>query len=166
MLRTFWDTSLQHCSAALHARRKGADRMTEVSDEEKLQETAGKSSLTTKQSRAIVCLLSSRTIADAAKAAQISERTIFRWLKNNSDFRAALWATAQASVSIAARRLVSGQGKALDALEFLLERAQNEAVRRQAALDWLNLSTRFLDIYDFQNRMTRLEKEVFHERKR
>ncbi len=45
--------------------------------------------MTTKQDRAVLALLTCRTIADAAKVAGVSERTLRRWLKQ-PEFQQAL----------------------------------------------------------------------------
>ena len=42
---------------------------------------ASSGSLSAKKRRAIAALLEARTIGDAAKAAQVGERTLYRWLE-------------------------------------------------------------------------------------
>ena len=63
-------------------------------------------SLTRKQRRAIAALLESRTIEDAAKATQVSERTLFRWLAEPG-FVQALNVAESGVISEAVRALIA-----------------------------------------------------------
>ena len=119
--------------------------------------TETKTELTAKQSRAIGFLLTSRTIGEAAKAAGVSERTLYSWLGMPA-FRDALRSAEKQAVENATRRLMAGQGKALDALEALITKGRNEGVRRAAAMDWLGMLLKFRDLTDIDQRLTALEQ--------
>lgn len=120
-------------------------------------------SITTKQQKAIAALLSERTIGAAAKKAGIAERTLYTWLKD-ADFRAALRSVEKDMLENVTRRLSAGQSLALDALETLIQKAKHESTRRQAAIDWLNLSLKFIDVLNLEERLTALEAAI-HDKK-
>lgn len=121
--------------------------------------------LTHKQFRALACLLSCPTLGEAAQQAKISVRTLQTWL-DDADFRAALYAADQATIDAATRRLIAWSPKALDTLQELMGTAHSDAVRRQAALDWLNLSFRFHELHNIEERLAELEKRTLNEGKK
>ena len=122
------------------------------------QETAD-IGISTKQTRAIVCLLESKTVGEAAKKAQVGERTLYTWL-SDVDFRKALKEAESETINLATRRLMTGQGQALDTLEVLMTKAKHESTRRQAAIDWLNMLLRFREQVDNESRLAELEEIV------
>jgi hypothetical protein len=115
--------------------------------------------ITTKQARAIACLLSTRTARDAARAAKVGEKTLYTWLADPA-FRVALRSAEADMLATVTRRLSSGQSLALDALETLITKAKHESTRRQAAIDWLNLSLKFIDTVNIDERLTALEAAI------
>jgi hypothetical protein len=117
-------------------------------------------SITTKQARAIACLLSERTTGAAARKAQVTERTLYTWLGEPA-FRAALRSAEKSLLETVTRRLSVGQSLALDALEALIQKAKYESTRRQAAIDWLNLSLKFIDTVNIDQRLTALEAAIY-----
>lgn len=119
--------------------------------------------ITTKQQKAIAALLSERTIGAAAKKAGIAERTLYTWL-NEPDFRAELRSVEKDMLESVTRRLSVGQMHALDTLETLITKAKHESTRRQAAIDWLNLSLKFIDVLNLDERLTALEAAL-HDKK-
>lgn len=120
--------------------------------------------ITTKQQKAIAALLSERTLGAAAKRAGIGERTLYNWL-TDPVFRAALRSAESAMLETVTRRLSAGQSLALDALETLITKAKHESTRRQAAVDWLNLSLKFIDTLDIDERLTALEAKIYDNQK-
>lgn len=120
--------------------------------------------ITTKQQKAIAALLSERTLGAAAKRAGIGERTLYNWLAEPS-FRTALRSAESAMLETVTRRLSAGQSLALDALETLITKAKHESTRRQAAVDWLNLSLKFIDTLDIDERLTALEAKIYDNQK-
>ncbi len=115
--------------------------------------------ISTKQQKAIAALLSERTLGAAAKRAGIGERTLYNWLTEPA-FRAALRSAESAMLETVTRRLSVGQSLALDALESLITKAKHESTRRQAAVDWLNLSLKFIDTLNIDERLTALEAAI------
>lgn len=126
--------------------------------EVELQKTSG--NLTSKKIKGIAALLSAHTVEAAALMAGVSSRTLYTWLED-MDFRAELRKQEMQTVENATRRLLAGQNLALDALEILMTKARGESVRRLAAESWLNLSLRFNETRDIEERLTGLEAVIF-----
>lgn len=112
--------------------------------------------LTPKQTKAIVALMGSRDLAAAAAETGVNPRTIWQWLKQPA-FKEELKRAQAGTIEQAQGRLIAGQAAALDTLEELMAHAESEAVRRQAALDWLNMLVRYRDMGEIEARITALE---------
>jgi len=135
--------------------------MTEKQSEDKTEDMPENSDngISTKQQKAIAALLSERTLGAAAKRAGIGERTLYNWLGEPA-FHTALRSAESAMLETVTRRLSAGLSLALDALESLITKAKHESTRRQAAVDWLNLSLKFIDTLDIDKRLTALEAAI------
>jgi hypothetical protein len=83
--------------------------------------------------RAIVALLSERTIADAAAKAGVDESTLRRWLSEDKVFQAEYAAARQAVFQSGINRVQALTAKAVDTLEDLLDANINANVRLGAA---------------------------------
>lgn len=116
-------------------------------------------SITTKQARAIACLLSERTTGKAAVKAQVTERTLYTWLADK-DFRAALRSAEADMLETVTRRLSSGQTLALDTLEKLIQSARHESTKLTACVSWLNMFIKYRDMADIDERLTALEAAI------
>ncbi len=79
--------------------------------------------LTTKQTKAVIALLTNRTLTEAAAVANISPRQLYRWLEL-PEFIAALRVIESQVLGEATRRLLTGMGEALDTLHDLMTSAQ------------------------------------------
>jgi hypothetical protein len=113
-------------------------------------------SITTKQQKAIAALLSERTLGEAAKRAGIGERTLYTWL-GEPNFKAALRSAEREILDEVTRRLSAGQSLALDTLQKLVTSARHESTKLRASVAWLELSLKFRDINDIEDRLTALE---------
>ncbi|MDP1547398.1 MAG: hypothetical protein Q8L87_15415 [Anaerolineales bacterium] len=122
------------------------------------------SSITTKQQKAIAALLSERTAGKAAKAAGIAERTLYTWL-NEPNFKAALRSAEKSILDDVTRRLSAGQGLALDTLTKLIQSARHESTKLRAAVSWLELSLKFRDMQDIEDRLSKLEAALHDNKK-
>ncbi len=114
------------------------------------------SEISAKQARAIAALLTNPDINTAAADIGCNVRTLYEWLRQDV-FRKALREAQAAVIEQAQGRLIAGQSAALDALEFLIRGAESEAVRRQAAMDWVNLMQRYRELGDIETRLLALE---------
>lgn len=121
-----------------------------------MHKTAG---ISAKQTRAVSALLTNAKIEAAAAVCGVSVRTLYQWLRQDT-FRVALKTAQAAVIEHAQNRLITGQAAALDTLEELMQRAESESVRRQAALDWLTLLIRYREIGEFEDRLTTLERTI------
>ena len=113
--------------------------------------------ITPRQQRAIRALMENRTNGEAAKAAGIGERTLYRWLSEPL-FRQALQDAENQAADMTARRLATGTRLALDVLVTIMEsEAAGDTLRLQAAKAWLENYHRARDDGDLDRRITALE---------
>ena len=112
-----------------------------------------------KKSRAIAALLEHPTIAAAAVAAGVGERTLARWLAEDRQFKKAL-AEAQTRALDQTISRLSGGGP--HAVEVLIEIASNEynssAVRVQAASKILSEQRAGLNLITLKNEIEELKR--------
>jgi hypothetical protein len=83
--------------------------------------------------QAIVALLSEPTIRDAAAACGIGERTLHRWLTDDTTFQAEYEAARRATFQAAINRIPALAARAVDTLAALLGDKEPPAVRLGAA---------------------------------
>jgi hypothetical protein len=114
--------------------------------------------LSAKQHKAISGLLSEPTIRQAAKVADVPEKTLFNWLKN-PDFDAAYRAARRESVQQATARLQFASSAAVTVLYQLMARdTVHASIRLSAAKTILDLSIKTLEIDDLAARLEALER--------
>lgn len=114
--------------------------------------------LTPAQLRAITSLLTERNTRDAAKAARVGERTLYKWLKDDT-FRAELTRQEGAAVDEVTRGLLSIQRAALTELSDLIGGLGGvpAATRLQAVKIALEYFTRYREMNTYEQRLQRLE---------
>jgi hypothetical protein len=83
--------------------------------------------------RAILALLSERTIEQAAQRAGVNERRLRRWQTEDDAFKAAYDQARLATFQAAMNRIHALTGRAVDTLEDLLGETKHPAVRLGAA---------------------------------
>jgi transposase len=115
--------------------------------------------ITVKQQKAITALLSERTTREAAKKAGVNEKTLYTWL-NEPTFRGALRSAEKDILDDVTRRLSAGQSLALDTLEKLVKSARHESTKLRASVAWLEMSLKFRDMKDIDERLTALEAAI------
>lgn len=119
--------------------------------------------LTTKQRKAIVTLLSARTIGDAARLAVVSETTLYRWLRDPV-FLAELRSAEGQLLDQATRRLLQMQGGSLDVLDGLISDIDvDNTNRRLAAQTVLNVLLKIRELVTIEERVNELERKVYEE---
>lgn len=115
------------------------------------------SKLSAKQHRALSALLTSKSVAEAAAATGLGERTIYRWLTDPA-FRQALSAAEGELIDAATRRLLTLQGTALDTLEAVLgDEDASAGVRIRAAQMVLDHLLKLRELRDIEQRLQALE---------
>ena len=111
---------------------------------------------TTKKSKAIVALLSGKTNSQAAQSAGVTERTIYRWLSEQS-FQTELREAERQMIESATRQMSSLQEKAINILEQLLESQDvSPHTRLSTANSILRLSLAYRD-RNIERRLYELE---------
>lgn len=109
------------------------------------------------QTLALAALLSSRTIAEAATAAGVNERTLRRWLTSKA-FASAYRAAARTVAYEASTAVLAAQAEAVGVIRAALA-DPNPTVRLRAAAQLLDLGVRFAED-DVAERLAQLEQEV------
>lgn len=118
-----------------------------------------RSSLTRRQLHAFPFLISNPSIELAAKQSGISAKQIFDWL-NQPAFRQELENRKNDAVNQAVDRLKATASKACDTLIGLLDHAESESVRHRVAIDMLNMTLKFMEFKDVEQRIRKLEDTI------
>jgi hypothetical protein len=118
-----------------------------------------RSSLTRRQLHVLPFLISNPSIELAAKQAGVSAKQIFDWL-NQSAFRQELENRKNEAVNQAVDRLKATASKACDTLIGLLDHAESESVRHRVAIDLLNMTLKYMEFKDVEQRIRKLEDTI------
>lgn len=122
-----------------------------------MAQNGAENQLTSRQAQAIAALLASRSIGEAAKAADVGQRTLHRWLAD-ATFRAALHEAEAQAIAAAARRLVQLTESALDVVESVLADPDIHPATRLKAVDTvLNNVLKLRDLGTIEQRLAALE---------
>ena len=114
--------------------------------------------LTIRQDKAIAALLTCRTIAEAAKLAEVGERSIYRWLKQDT-FQSHLRRARRQALSQALGRLQQVADRAVDTLDTILDdKKATTAGRVSAVRAALRYACHGIEIDDFEERLTTVER--------
>ena len=111
-----------------------------------------------RQEPAIVALLATPTIGSAAKAAEISGVTLWRWMKE-SEFKANLRAARRAVVEGAIGRLQQSATEAVNALQRNLS-CGTPSVEVRAATAILDQTIKAVELFDMVERVEQLEARL------
>ncbi len=101
----------------------------------------------------------SPTVELAAKQSGVSAKQIFDWL-NQPTFRQELENRKNEAVSQAVDRLKLTASKACDTLIGLLDDAQSDSVKHRVAVDMLNMTLKFMEFKDMEQRLRKLEETI------
>src|SRR5215210_7563246 len=115
--------------------------------------------LTAQQHRAIAAMLVAKNIREAAKESGTPERTLWRWA-GDPRFLAALHSAEGALVTDATRRLLQLSGKAIDALEKVLDTGP-PALRLRAAGMVLDQLLTLRELQNTESRLAVLETAFY-----
>ena len=118
-----------------------------------------KLSLTRRQLHALPFLISNPSIELAAKQAGVSPKQIFDWL-NQPAFRQELENRKNEAVNQAVDRLKATASKACETLIGLLDNAESESVRHRVAVDMLNMTLKYMEFKDVEQRIRKLEDTI------
>jgi hypothetical protein len=130
-------------------------------DGSKWQPMAGSSSnLTAKQEQAILALLTQPNIEQAARTADVSIRTLHRWLKD-SDFDAAYREARRVAFRQSVARLQHGSSAAVSTLlKVMLELSTPPSTKVRAADSVLNHAAKAIELEDLEARISDLERSA------
>ncbi len=113
--------------------------------------------------RAIVALLSERTIGKAAAMAGVNERTLRHWLSEDEAFQAEYAAARQATFRAGINRAQVLTVKAIDTLDELLDEKKHPHVRLGAARTVAELG---IHQHDAETILKKLDEIEAHQRQR
>jgi len=108
-----------------------------------------------KQQRAVLALLRERTVSEAAAAAGVGERTLYKWLKL-PEFKAALADASRALFADAIDKLRAEAPEAVETIRELRVSAQTDSVRLRAALAVFDVIAK-ADLEEMTRRLEALE---------
>ena len=89
----------------------------------------------------------------------VSAKQIFDWL-NQPTFRQELENRKNEAVNQAVDRLKATASKACDTLIGLLDHAESESVRHRVAIDLLNMTLKYMEFKDVEQRIRKLEDTI------
>jgi hypothetical protein len=113
-----------------------------------------------KQAAAIAALLAQRTIAEAAQQVGIGERTLLRWLQEDSAFQAAYRTARRHVVQHAIAQVQQATSTAVATLEAIMQDSTASASARvSAAKVVLETAIKGVEVEDLEARMTALEAQ-------
>jgi len=111
-----------------------------------------------KKEEAIVALLTNRTIEEAARAVNVSTKTLLRWHKE-PEFEAAYYAAKRAAFGQSIARLHHLSSAAVSTLgKVMLDSATPPATRVRAADSILDHTSKAIEIEDIERRVSELER--------
>ncbi len=113
--------------------------------------------------RAILALLSEKSIPEAAAKCRIGERTLHRWLTSDAAFKAAYSEARQAAFEAWMSRVQALTGKAIETLDDLLDAKDHPNVRLGAARTVAELG---IHQHDAETIMRKLDEIEEHQRRR
>ena len=111
-----------------------------------------------KQEEAIVALLSQRSVEDAARVANVTPRTLYRWMKEPG-FDAAYRKAKRAAFGQSIARLHHLSSAAVSTLgKIMLDSTTPPATRVRAADSILDHTAKAIEIEDIEARVSELER--------
>ena len=110
--------------------------------------------------RAVLSVLSERTLGAAAKTAGVAERTLRRWLTDDEAFKANLAEARRMAFEAGLSRVQALTAKAIDTFEDLLRKGEQPSVRLGAAKAVVELAVSQHDAETLLTRLEELEQRV------
>ena len=118
----------------------------------------GKKELSLRQLHALPSLLSHPSIAQASKDCGVSEKQIWEWM-NQEDFRAELYHQKSNIIARVVNKLQQASLKASETLIDLMDNGKSDTIKHKAAVDILNLTMKYTQMYELEDRIQRLERQ-------
>jgi hypothetical protein len=119
--------------------------------------------LTVKQNRALASLLAGGDYLEAAAAADVERRTIYRWMENPTFYDVLLRRKTQA-IDAASVRLAGGMDKAIGVMLRIMEDdGAAPSIQLRAAHYYLSHALRVIELADILQRIEAIEARLQHE---
>ena len=113
------------------------------------------------QLKAIVALLETRTVEQAAAKAGVGVRTLYRWLAEDKRFNARLRFAEGRLIDNATRRLVGLADRSIDVLKDMLNDEEVEdPVRLRAAKINIEAMLKLRELRNVEERLAEIEKRI------
>jgi hypothetical protein len=120
--------------------------------------------MTTKHQKALTSLLAGGNLQDAASAASVEKRTIYRWLEKPA-FYEELQRRKNKAIDAASVRLAGGMDKAIGVMITIMDDLDTPAgIRLRAANYYLSHALRYVELNDVIARIDELERRLNHEK--
>ena len=117
--------------------------------------------LTPSQERAVTAMLTARSIAAAARAAEVGESSLRRWLRQDENFQAKLRGLREEALSQGALKLQNGVPEAVETLYRLIARDKGvEPGRASLVRTALEFAYRSSVYNDVMERLKIVEKQA------
>jgi transposase-like protein len=127
--------------------------------------TGSREKLGAKQEAAVLAMLTSRSVEDAARVAGVAPRTLYRWLKEK-DFDVAYREARRMAFSQAISRLQQMSGAAVSVLGKVLVDPNTPASTKVRAVDSvLNHAAKAMELEDIEARVSALEEATANQPK-
>lgn len=121
--------------------------------------------LTRKAEQAVAALLQFPTIPEAAKAAGVSERTLYGWLQEEG-FREQYRSAKAEVVRHAVTMVQRASGEAVEVLREVMNSSESSTSSRvSAARTILELALKAVELEDLESRLVALEMKVRNDRR-
>ena len=114
--------------------------------------------LSLRQLHALPFILANPSISQAAKQCGVSDKQIWDWL-NQEEFRSELYRQRTSIISKVTSNLQKASLKASEILIELMENGKTDTIKHKAAVDLLNLTIKFTNCYELEERIQKLERE-------
>jgi hypothetical protein len=115
-----------------------------------------------RQRKAIIAIMGSPSVTQAAKLADIPERTIREWLTLDA-FRDALGEAQSETFQEAARALVALQSGAIETLDVERQNGESSGTRIRSAALILEYGAKYTELAVLEKRITELERNINHD---
>lgn len=126
--------------------------------------TDSQKTITPRQARAIAALLTSGTVSSAATTSGTPLRTLYRWVREDATFKAALQDAESELLDGAARRLLSLHARAIDAVAVILDAEDAEdispALKLRAAVAVIDATGKLMALRRLEARVADLERDT------
>lgn len=119
------------------------------------------SNLTANQEKVLAYLISEPTIASASDKAEISDRTIYKWLAEDQDFKQAYRMARHEIIKHAIVSIQQDVAQAVKVLkDIMLDKEMPPGTRASSAKFLIDTSIKTLEIEQLQKRIEELEPKV------